>query len=296
MKGIKHLLHIFLFLGGVFALGLAAWSIPWVRAELVQAPKTAVVPILCYHHLQEEGQETSTVLRVETFEHQMELLDENGYHPVTFDDLIAFVDRGAPLPEHPVVITFDDGYMSNYTYGFPILQDYGFPAAIFVIGCSVGHETYYKDTQYRLTPHFGEKEIEAMTASGLISIQSHTYDMHQYAPFEEGDRVRETAAPLAGESEQEYIAALTADTQAQNALFASLGLEQSDVFAFPQGVYTDLANQVLCQLGYRVTLTIDSTHVNTLTRDESQSLINLGRLMVSGETTDERLIQYLSMQ
>ena len=75
-------------------------------------------------------------------------------------------------------------------------------ATIFVIGCSVGHDRYYKDTQYELTPHFGQAEISEMLESGLISIESHTYDMHQWAPFETGEKpIRPNILPLDGESE-----------------------------------------------------------------------------------------------
>ena len=51
------------------------------------------------------------------------------------------------------------------------------------------------DTDHAMTPHFGAAEMQEMVDSGLISIQSHTYDMHQWLPFEDGnDRVRETPA------------------------------------------------------------------------------------------------------
>ena len=56
-----------------------------------------------------------------------------------------------------------------------------------------------------MTPHFGAAEMQEMVDSGLISIQSHTYDMHQWPPFEDGnDRVRETLAQLPGESDADY--------------------------------------------------------------------------------------------
>ena len=62
----------------------------------------------------------------------------------------------------------------------------------FAIGVSIGKNTY-KDTDHAMTPHFGAAEMQEMVDSGLISIQSHTYDMHQWPPFEDGnDRVRET--------------------------------------------------------------------------------------------------------
>ncbi len=52
-------------------------------------------------------------------------------------------------------------------------------ATIFAIGVSIGKDTY-KDTDHAMTPHFGAAEMQEMVDSGLISIQSHTYDMHQW--------------------------------------------------------------------------------------------------------------------
>ena len=95
---------------------------------------TVNVPILLYHHLSYIEPESGTSLRPDTFAHQMDLLEEHGYTPVDFDDLIAYVEQGVPLPDRAVVITFDDGYLSNYEYAFPVLQEHGYPATIFTIG------------------------------------------------------------------------------------------------------------------------------------------------------------------
>lgn len=95
------------------------------------------------------------------------------------------MEKGEALPEKPVVITFDDGYQSNYEYAYPILKKYGMKATIFVIGSSVGKDEY-KDTGLPMLPHFGVSEAREMENSGLISIQSHTYDLHQNGECEKG--------------------------------------------------------------------------------------------------------------
>lgn len=263
-----------------------------MRDSSVQQATT--VPILLYHHLSETAAESGTVLHPETFRHQMSLLKDKGYQTVTFNDLIAFVENGTALPENPVVITFDDGYLSNYEYAFPILQEYDYSATIFVIGCSVGHKQYYKDTQFELTPHFGQEEIDEMVSSGLISIESHTYDMHQWAPFETSNVVRKNILPLADESEQMYISSLTKDVQLQEQLFSELGLEFSDVLAFPTGQYSTITDVILKECGYKVTVTTDAQRINTIVSGLPQSLIDLGRMNIDGTTTDEELLAYVS--
>lgn len=72
------------------------------------------------------------------FEEQVKAMVESGYTPVFFQDLIDYVDTEKQLPEKPVCITFDDGYLDNYTYAFPILKKYNCKATIFVIGSSIG--------------------------------------------------------------------------------------------------------------------------------------------------------------
>ena len=253
---------------------------------------TKNVPILMYHHLSENPGGYN--IRPESFRRHMELLWENGYETVTFDDLIAFTEKGTPLPEKSVIITFDDGYTSNYEFAFPVLREYGFKATIFTIGCSVGHERYYKDTTFEMTPHFGKQEIDEMLASGLISVESHTYDMHQWPPFETDPVIRPNILPLEGESEQAYVDALSEDVRKQAQLFESLGMEPSNILAFPSGEHCMLANVVLKAYGYKVTVTTNPNRLNTIIAGLPQSLIDLGRMNIAEDTTDQAILEYLS--
>ena len=256
------------------------------------APKisegSTTVPILLYHHINEEGDDGSAI-SVTSFRRQMELIRTEGYNPISLDALIDFAEKGTPLPEKPMVITFDDGYYSNYQYAYPILKEYGYPATIFAIGCSVGHMEFYKDTTHTMTPHFGEAEIRVMEESGLISVQSHTYDMHQWAPFETGDRIRENALPLENESEADYIAALTADHLKISALLD----KEIQAVAYPHGKSSTLSNQTLQGLGVKVTLTTDGEKVNALLPNQPEGLIDLGRFSINETITDAEFLKYL---
>lgn len=261
------------------------------------APDTQsiTVPVLLYHNILENGDSgrNDNNIPLDDFIHQMDLLRRSGRQTISFDDLIAYVYEGAPLPEHPVIITFDDGYRSNYTLAYPVLKARGFHGTIFTIGCSIGH-TRYKDTQYSMTPHFGAAEMADMTASNLITIASHTYDMHQWAPFESGDAVRESILPLAGETEAHYIAALKQDVALQQKAFQSAGLEPCRILAFPKGLHSPLTDVTLRECGYLATVTTDNTRENTVTRGLPQSLIALGRMTLSQSITDEEILEYLS--
>ena len=143
-----------------------------VRSELK-------IPILMYHALTKVSEEaSSTVITVEKFEEHMAALADAGYTAIFFGDLLDYVKEGKKLPEKPILITFDDGYLSNLTLAGPILDKYGHKATISVVGITAGSSTY-KDTGVSIYPHFTFEAAKMAYGSGLFDFQSHTYDMHQ---------------------------------------------------------------------------------------------------------------------
>jgi peptidoglycan/xylan/chitin deacetylase (PgdA/CDA1 family) len=72
-------------------------------------------------------------VRPEQFASHLQTLREVGYHNITLRELFDHLTRGIPLPENPIIITVDDGYLDAYTGAFPVLQEQGFSAAFFVI-------------------------------------------------------------------------------------------------------------------------------------------------------------------
>ena len=248
------------------------------------------VPILMYHHLSEDVT-NSEMVSPEQFEAQIRALSEAGYTGVSFDELQAYVLRGEPLPEKPVVITFDDGYRSNYTLAYPILQKYSMKATIFAIGVSFGTD-HYKDTDYAITPHFGAAEAAEMTASGLISIQSHTYDMHQWPPYETGSAVRENILQLSSESEEAYVQALTEDFTRSRALLEDATGRPVDVLAYPAGQYSTLAQVTLQSLCVHVTLSTNPG-VNTVVKGLPQTLYAMLRFGITEDVSPEALLNMI---
>jgi len=92
-------------------------------------PGTAAVPILMYHVINAPpGGAPFPGLYVapSEFEAQMRALHEAGYRAVTMDQLLAYWQEGAPLPAgKPIVLSFDNGYQSQYTRALPVLRRYG---------------------------------------------------------------------------------------------------------------------------------------------------------------------------
>lgn len=241
------------------------------------------VPVLMWHNLAEESSGDMTI-SVDTFRAQIEALHEAGFKTVSLQQLYDYVHFGTELPEKPIVLTFDDGYFSNYEYAFPILQEYDMQATIFAIGVSVGKDTY-KDTDHAMTPHFGADEAREMVDSGLISVQSHTFDMHQWPPFEDGNaQVRETLLPFDGETDADYEAAVEADFAESRELLESITGQPVNALAFPEGAYVTLTQDALRSAGAELTFTTVRA-VNTVVKGLPQSLCAMPRFGMT-ESTD----------
>lgn len=99
---------------------------------------TVRVPILMYHYVSEppeDADEYRTDLSVspENFRRQMRYLAENGFTTISLYDLSLAVTARKALPEKPIILTFDDGYLDNYENAFPILQEFGFQGTFFIV-------------------------------------------------------------------------------------------------------------------------------------------------------------------
>lgn len=72
-------------------------------------------------------------LDVSLFKQQIEFI-KNNFHPVTIEEVIAHYENGSGLPEKPILLTFDDGYIDHFTTVFPILQENGIQGSFFIPG------------------------------------------------------------------------------------------------------------------------------------------------------------------
>jgi peptidoglycan/xylan/chitin deacetylase (PgdA/CDA1 family) len=108
--------------------------------------RTTKVPILVYHHIRltlegSKGLRRMTVT-AEVFGRQMKFLQDNGYHVINFSDVADYFEQGRELPTLPVIITFDDGWVTQYENALPFLSQYHFPATFFVVTDYVGHRGF----------------------------------------------------------------------------------------------------------------------------------------------------------
>lgn len=252
-------------------------------ALIQQERRTISLPILLYHEINDTGEGESSISK-QVFITHLDALKEAGYQTVTFQQLIDFVENGVDLPKKPILITFDDGYVRNYEIAYPALKERDMQATIFIIGNSVGKDTY-KETGSPMIPHFSYKQAQEMVKSGIISIQSHTYDLHQYEPLE-GNKYREGILPRSGETMEEYQDAIYQDLKKSiSDIQLNLG-ETVNVLAYPFGLHTKESEEICTELGIKVTLTTQMEPAR-LIQGDMNSLRLLGRYSIDDCTVDD---------
>jgi peptidoglycan/xylan/chitin deacetylase (PgdA/CDA1 family) len=100
------------------------------------------VPILAYHEVCHLPQETNHHhpynVTLSAFKEQMDFLKKNNYSVMRLEELIFYIKEQKEITKNSVVITFDDGYKTNYTNALPILKQYNFPATIFLAADYIG--------------------------------------------------------------------------------------------------------------------------------------------------------------
>lgn len=248
------------------------------------------VPVLMYHSVS-DGQNDVTI-SPENFNKHMTAIRDNGFTPVSISDLIDFVDNGKELPEKVVCITFDDGYRDNFSNAFPVLEAFGFKSTIFIIGSSVGKDTY-KDTGFGINAHFGFDEARKMFASGLVSIQSHSFDMHQWADGENSRFVRNNVLPFETEGIFDYANVFQNDFKKSKAQIEENVGDNVVAFAYPTGRYNALTEFILKQNGVRVTVAT-SEGPNYIKKGDKESLYKLNRYNVGNQIDEEHLLKWLN--
>ena len=141
--------------------------------------------VLCYHDVQEDVRVDPDPFAVDTAQlvSQFAWLKENGYRVISLDDIIAAREGRKPLPDKAILLTFDDGYRSVYTRVFPLLRLFGYPAVIALSGhwleADAGGNVEYDGKQVPRANFVSWEEVREMTASGLVEVASHSYDLHR---------------------------------------------------------------------------------------------------------------------
>lgn len=134
------------------------------------------VPVLMYHHVSPLKNDMVSVTP-SVFEGQMRYIKDAGYQTLSLDELIGFMEGSFKPDRKSVVITFDDGYLDNYIYAYPVLKACGLKAAVFLVSdwadmASLVHDKEQVIDDYKKRPlsHAETKALVDKGALGMVSV------------------------------------------------------------------------------------------------------------------------------
>jgi peptidoglycan/xylan/chitin deacetylase (PgdA/CDA1 family) len=192
------------------------------------------LPILLYHRVVNSAAvigKHKTYVWEAAFRKQMRWLKDNDYQTITFSDLDG-IPGGADLRKK-IIITFDDGYIDNYTVAFPVLKEFGFKAMIYLV-------TDYKKNEWNL--HEGEPILELMSREQIIEMQDYGIEF--------------------GGHTRHHVDLKTSDIEKQTAEIADcysdlekLTAKKPISFAYPYGAYNDDTLKITPQSGFKYGIT-----------------------------------------
>lgn len=210
------------------------------------------VPVLMYHHVSPvDGMINVGPLN---FEQQLLWLKRRGYRSLTSDEFAGHL-KGQPVPAKSVLITFDDGYLDNWVYAYPLLKKYGYTAIIFLVTSWINDgplRHYLGQGELPETPSHREcedrisqgrsdevilrwSEIKAMQEDGVFEFHSHTHThtrWDQSTPTEKNERMAQELA-LSRASLQEHLGSV------------------SEHFCWPQGYFDADYTRLAQEAGFR---------------------------------------------
>lgn len=239
-----------------------------------------VVPIFMYHEVKPYKTRKDVITPYE-IESDLEFLKKNHYSTLTMKDLIAYANGQKELPEKPIILTFDDGYLNNYQYVYPLLKKYNMKIVLSIIGKNTDDFTSIPDDNLDYS-HVTWGQIKEMQQSGLVEIQNHTYDLHKISWKRFGCKKNK------GESLAHYEQTLTEDIgKLQQEITEKTGTTP-DTFTYPYGTVSKESFPIIKKLGFKASLSCDYG-VNVIPKDP-EKLYGLKRICrVHGVTLQKAL-------
>lgn len=232
-------------------------SVPVLSNQLAN---TTSLPIIMYHSvLKDTDLSGKYIITPSTLRNDIEYLLSHGYTFVSGEELISHVESGAPLPEKPVMLTFDDGFYNSYGYVLPILEEYNAKAVISVVGSYTDEfsETNIANLTYG---YMRWVDVYDMFINSHTEIGNHSYDFHSTS------RGRFGAKKNKGESEEAYENLFFSDTKkAQERFMEKTGFAPV-IYTYPFGAYTPETTDILKKMGFKMSL-ICEEGINIITDD-----------------------------
>ncbi len=217
------------------------------------------VPILCYHQIRDWRTGDSQTAKdyitpVSTFKAHVKMLADSGYTSVLPDQVYNYLVYGDPLPAKPIMFTFDDTDLDQFTVAAPELKKYGFKAVYFIMTVSIGRMGKVK--------YMNSEQIKQLSDEGNV-IGSHTYDHKNVKKYQAEDWVTQIDKPT------KRLEEITG--------------KKIEYFAYPFGLWNKEAIPELKKRGFK------SAFILATSRDEKDPLFTIRRIIASGYWSSKTL-------
>lgn len=223
------------------------------------------IPVLCYHEIF-RGSNTFQGFNVtpQAFEEQLKYLSTAGYRTVSLDDFFLAMKGEKPsnFPEKAILLTFDDGFVSNYTEVAPLLRKYGFKGVLFL------YPSIISSTR---SLYMRWDKVREIVKEGIFEPASHTY-WHPMLPGMTREDIRFQLV------------------KSKETLEKELGVTVRDL-AYPFGLYDTRVIEEAKAAGYRMAFTI-----NPGANRPGENLFLINRYMLSTDQTLAAFKQKLEME
>jgi peptidoglycan/xylan/chitin deacetylase (PgdA/CDA1 family) len=216
----------------------------------VVVDQTAQTIIFCYHRIVDKIRYPGTEITPGAFEGQMKALKDRGITVISMQDYLAWRRSEKNIPPRCAVITFDDGWKSQYDVAWPIMKKFGYPLTLFI---------YTEGIRGNLLGG-GEaitwEQLADMRDNG-VDIQAHTAthqdlrEGHSIMVFAPG--AKRTKKKLAG---PEYEQWLQSEVVAPKQLLEQKLAVRVNCFAVPFGNYNEHVKEMARNAGYEAMFTV----------------------------------------
>lgn len=223
-----------------------------------------IIPVLMFHEVgyleTKEFSDSNYILKA-SLESKMLYLSANGYTTITMEELYDNWTRGTRLPEKPVVLTFDDGYASHFTYVKDVLERFNAKATFYIV-----QDRLFMDIKDR-----NLDGVKALHAAGQ-EIGVHSYSHPDFSKMTYDEIYKEVLT-------------------SKNFLEENLGIKMT-TFSYPYGNYNDAALKVLKDLGFKTSVTTKRGIANP-NQFPTDGQLKISRYNVDFNTDEARFVQML---
>lgn len=242
------------------------------------------LPILMYHSVLQNPQRTGKyVITPKKFEEDIIYLKNNGYETVSLKQVIKYVYHGEPLPEKPILLTFDDGMYNNLEYVLPILEKHDACAVFAVVG---SYTDEYSESNVT-NPNYSYLrwcDIAELMETERVEFASHSYDLHNISAKRYG------TAKNKSESSLDFISLFHEDTQKMQSAFKTNCIFTPYAYAYPLGNFSKESERVLKKTGFLASFSCIEG-INILTQNDPDCLFLLKRYNRDGRLSTQNFFK-----